>query len=189
MARLLQQDGCRVVAVSDSKEAIHSEAGFEVESLYQDKQATRKLQGVYCQSYASSLDDVRNRLADVMSRAFDAMWQVHVQEGSPCVPPRTRWPCVASPKAWRPMAPGSPSRKVCPDRELSTPPAPGIQRNGGRDLGSEAISLDPSALASLSCSLRPPGRSLYALGSAHKEDASRAPGPVWIVPQAARTTP
>ena len=49
VARLLQQAGYRIVAVSDSKGGIHSEDGFDVESLYQHKQETRKLQGVYCE--------------------------------------------------------------------------------------------------------------------------------------------
>jgi glutamate dehydrogenase (NADP+) len=174
VARLLHQDGYRIVAASDSKGAIYSDDGFDVESLYQNKQATRKLRGVYCQGsicelvehddmsneeileldvdilipaalegvitrknverirapiivevangpiagdvdhmleqkgirvvpdvlanaggvtvsyfewvqnrqgYAWTLDDVRSRLAEVMSRAFAAMWQVHDQEG------------------------------------------------------------------------------------------------------------
>ena len=49
VARLLQADGYRIVAVSDSKGAIHSEQGFDVESLYQHKEATRRLAGVYCE--------------------------------------------------------------------------------------------------------------------------------------------
>jgi glutamate dehydrogenase (NADP+) len=48
VARLLQQAGYRIVAVSDSKGGIHSEEGFDVESLRQNKQATRVLSGVYC---------------------------------------------------------------------------------------------------------------------------------------------
>lgn len=49
IARLLEQDGYRIVAVSDSKGAIYREEGFDVESLYTEKQATRALRGVYCQ--------------------------------------------------------------------------------------------------------------------------------------------
>jgi glutamate dehydrogenase (NADP+) len=55
VARLLQQVGYRIVAVSDSKGAIYSEAGFDVDSLYQVKQETRKLQGVYCEGSVCEL--------------------------------------------------------------------------------------------------------------------------------------
>jgi len=49
LARLLQEAGFRIVAVSDSQGAIHSEDGFDVESLFRRKQETRKLAGVYCE--------------------------------------------------------------------------------------------------------------------------------------------
>jgi glutamate dehydrogenase (NADP+) len=48
VARLLQADGYRIVAVSDSKGGIHAEEGFDVESLNRIKQETRELRGVYC---------------------------------------------------------------------------------------------------------------------------------------------
>ncbi len=48
IARLLDQAGYPILAISDSKGAIYSENGFDVESVYQNKQATRELQGVYC---------------------------------------------------------------------------------------------------------------------------------------------
>jgi glutamate dehydrogenase (NADP+) len=48
VARLLARAGYRIVAISDSKGAIHSEAGFDVESLYEHKQRSRELRGVYC---------------------------------------------------------------------------------------------------------------------------------------------
>ena len=57
VARLLHAAGYRVVAVSDSKGGIYSEEGFDVESLYQHKQETRKLQGVYCESSVCELVD------------------------------------------------------------------------------------------------------------------------------------
>jgi glutamate dehydrogenase (NADP+) len=57
VARLLQFDGYRIVAVSDSKGAIHSEGGFDVESLYQHKQETRTLRGCYCEGSVCELVD------------------------------------------------------------------------------------------------------------------------------------
>nr|MBC8484214.1 Glu/Leu/Phe/Val dehydrogenase [Actinomycetota bacterium] len=49
VARLLQADGYRVVAVSDSKGGIHRGDGFDVASLIHAKTATRRLQAVYCE--------------------------------------------------------------------------------------------------------------------------------------------
>jgi len=49
VARLLEADGYRIVALSDSKGGIHSEDGFDIESLYAHKQARRSLEGVYCE--------------------------------------------------------------------------------------------------------------------------------------------
>jgi glutamate dehydrogenase (NADP+) len=48
VARLLQQDGYLIVAVSDSKGAIYSEDGFDVESLHRHKLESRSLEAVYC---------------------------------------------------------------------------------------------------------------------------------------------
>jgi len=48
VARLLDRAGYKIVAVSDSKGGIYSDEGFDVESLYTNKQNTRKLRGVYC---------------------------------------------------------------------------------------------------------------------------------------------
>ena len=49
VARLLEGDGYRIVGISDSKGAIYSDEGFDVESLYKHKSATRTLSGVYCE--------------------------------------------------------------------------------------------------------------------------------------------
>ena len=49
VARLLQKDGYRIVALSDSKGGIHSEDGFDIDSIWQEKQASRRLRGVYCE--------------------------------------------------------------------------------------------------------------------------------------------
>jgi glutamate dehydrogenase (NADP+) len=48
VARQLQDAGYRVVAISDSKGGIYSDSGFDVESLYRNKQDTRELRDVYC---------------------------------------------------------------------------------------------------------------------------------------------
>jgi len=57
VARLLDEAGYRIVAVSDSKGGIYSESGFDIESLHQNKQNTRKLQGVYCEGTVCELVD------------------------------------------------------------------------------------------------------------------------------------
>jgi len=57
VAHLLHADGYRIVAVSDSKGAIYSEDGFDVDSLYQHKQETRQLRGVYCEGSVCELVD------------------------------------------------------------------------------------------------------------------------------------
>jgi glutamate dehydrogenase (NADP+) len=57
VARLLQQAGYRIVAVSDSKGGIHSDAGFDIESLQREKHRTRVLSGVYCEGSVCELVD------------------------------------------------------------------------------------------------------------------------------------
>ncbi len=47
-AKLLHADGYKVVAVSDSKGGIHNPDGFDVPSLVQFKNESRKLKAVYC---------------------------------------------------------------------------------------------------------------------------------------------
>lgn len=48
VARFLQQAGCKVVAVSDSQGGIYSEAGFDIKSLWQGKQQSKQIKGIYC---------------------------------------------------------------------------------------------------------------------------------------------
>jgi glutamate dehydrogenase (NADP+) len=55
VARSLQQAGYRIVAVSDSKGGILSEAGFDVESLHRAKESSRVLRGVYCRESVCEL--------------------------------------------------------------------------------------------------------------------------------------
>jgi glutamate dehydrogenase (NADP+) len=57
VARLLDEAGYPIVAVSDSKGGIYSETGFNIESLFKNKQETRKLQGVYCEGTVCELVD------------------------------------------------------------------------------------------------------------------------------------
>lgn len=49
VARLLQQDGYRIVALSDSKGGIYSESGFDIESIWHHKQTMNRVQAVYCE--------------------------------------------------------------------------------------------------------------------------------------------
>lgn len=48
VARLLQDAGYKIVAISDSKGAIYSSAGFDVASIHEEKQRTRRVRAVYC---------------------------------------------------------------------------------------------------------------------------------------------
>jgi glutamate dehydrogenase (NADP+) len=57
VARLLAGDGYRVVAISDSKGGIYSDDGFDIESLYRDKEQTRQLRAVYCEGSVCHLVD------------------------------------------------------------------------------------------------------------------------------------
>jgi glutamate dehydrogenase (NADP+) len=57
VARLLASDGYRVVAISDSKGGICSDDGFDIESLYRDKEQTRQLRAVYCEGSVCHLVD------------------------------------------------------------------------------------------------------------------------------------
>jgi glutamate dehydrogenase (NADP+) len=47
-ARLLQHAGCKIVAISDSQGGVYSEAGFDVESVWQGKQQSKQVKGIYC---------------------------------------------------------------------------------------------------------------------------------------------
>ncbi|OGQ27540.1 MAG: glutamate dehydrogenase [Deltaproteobacteria bacterium RIFCSPLOWO2_02_FULL_50_16] len=48
IARLLHADGYKIVAVSDSQGGIYKEEGFDIPSLIQNKNATRRLKAIYC---------------------------------------------------------------------------------------------------------------------------------------------
>ena len=49
VARLLHDAGYRIVAISDSKGGIYTPEGFDVASIYEDKQRTRLVRAVYCE--------------------------------------------------------------------------------------------------------------------------------------------
>lgn len=57
VARLLQQDGYVVVALSDSKGGILLESGLDVESIFHQKSTTRRLEAVYCEGSVCELVD------------------------------------------------------------------------------------------------------------------------------------
>ena len=53
--RLLHADGYKVVAISDSRGGIYSPEGFDVESVYEEKQRSREVKAVYCQQSVCEL--------------------------------------------------------------------------------------------------------------------------------------
>jgi glutamate dehydrogenase (NADP+) len=59
LGRLLQHDGYRIVAISDSRGGIYSEQGFDIDSLWAEKQATRKMRAVYCEQSVCQLIEHR----------------------------------------------------------------------------------------------------------------------------------
>lgn len=56
-ARLLHEDGYKVVGVSDSKGGIYKPEGFDVPSLIQFKNDTRRLKAVYCEGSVCEIVD------------------------------------------------------------------------------------------------------------------------------------
>ncbi|MER3434458.1 MAG: glutamate dehydrogenase [Leptolyngbya sp. ERB_1_1] len=57
IAELLYRAGYKIVAVSDSKGAIHSKAGLDIPSIRQHKNSTREIQAVYCEGSVCSVAD------------------------------------------------------------------------------------------------------------------------------------
>jgi len=49
VARLLHNDGYKIVAISDSQGGIYSQEGFDVESIYKGKQQTKRVTALYCE--------------------------------------------------------------------------------------------------------------------------------------------
>ncbi len=57
IASLLHQDGYKIIAVSDSQGGIYSKDGFDVESIYKEKQEHKRMRAVYCDDSVCSLVD------------------------------------------------------------------------------------------------------------------------------------
>lgn len=49
VARLLQKAGFKIIAISDSKGGIYSSDGFDVASVYKQKQSSSRIKAVYCE--------------------------------------------------------------------------------------------------------------------------------------------
>jgi len=57
VARLLQDAGYRIVAISDSKGGIYSPDGFDVASIHEEKQRSRRVRAVYCEQSVCEIID------------------------------------------------------------------------------------------------------------------------------------
>lgn len=57
VARLLHDAGYKIVAISDSKGGIYSPKGFDVASIYEEKQRSRVVRAVYCEQSVCELVD------------------------------------------------------------------------------------------------------------------------------------
>ena len=88
-AKLLQQAGFKIVALSDSKGGIHREQGLDIESIYQEKQRSKELKAVYCnQSVCETLVFERISNAELLELDVDilipaALDSVITQENAP----------------------------------------------------------------------------------------------------------
>jgi len=57
VARLLHDDGYKIVAISDSQGGIYSNNGFDVESIFKGKQETNRITALYCKHSVCELVD------------------------------------------------------------------------------------------------------------------------------------
>jgi glutamate dehydrogenase (NADP+) len=74
VARSLEAAGFRIVAVSDSKGGIVSEAGFDVASLHRVKESSRRLEGVYCHgSVCELVEHARISNAELLELDVDVL--------------------------------------------------------------------------------------------------------------------
>ncbi len=60
IADLLQQDGYKVVAISDSQGGIYRPEGFDVQSIIYMKKSSKKLQAVYCEGSVCELVEAKH---------------------------------------------------------------------------------------------------------------------------------
>ncbi|PCJ17048.1 MAG: glutamate dehydrogenase [Gammaproteobacteria bacterium] len=57
IAKLMQENGYKIVAISDSKGAIYSEQGLDIASIWQEKQTSKKLRAIYCNGSVCEIQD------------------------------------------------------------------------------------------------------------------------------------
>lgn len=60
IAKLLHQDGFRIVAISDSKGGIYHKSGFDIPAMIRTKQETQKIATMYCQGSVCEVGDVEH---------------------------------------------------------------------------------------------------------------------------------
>lgn len=60
VAHLLQRAGCKIVAISDSQGGIYAKSGFDIDSLWQEKQRSRQMRAVYCDGAVCEMIDHSN---------------------------------------------------------------------------------------------------------------------------------
>lgn len=59
IARLLDEAGYKIVAISDSKGGIYTEQGLDVEAVWQEKRANQELKAIYCHGSVCELGDYK----------------------------------------------------------------------------------------------------------------------------------
>ncbi|BBN81163.1 glutamate dehydrogenase [Pseudoalteromonas sp. A25] len=73
-AKLLQDAGFKVVAVSDSKGGIYSKQGLDIESVYSEKQRSNTLKAVYCQhSVCEDVEHTRINNEELLALQVDIL--------------------------------------------------------------------------------------------------------------------
>lgn len=59
-AKLLQQAGFNIVAISDSQGGIYREQGLDADSIFQEKQRSKKLSAVYCEQSVCEVQEFKH---------------------------------------------------------------------------------------------------------------------------------
>ena len=70
LARLLQNAGYTIIALSDSQGGIYAKDGLDIESCYQYKQSSRKLAATYCKGSVCEqreYDTITNEASDMLA--------------------------------------------------------------------------------------------------------------------------